>query len=253
MIRQINDGQWLFKALLAPKPHQEHIYNIDDFVWRFYVNYIPLNAITHQIQYPIPRCDTVIFTSTHAQYHWLLNTPMGYHQFTMSQDSQEKLAFQGTDAIKWTWNGTPFGPTNGPATFITLMHDMKSIWWELATSRDLPIGEDLNSTIIVDDIFNWAMTLDLAFAYFECHLLVCRAYRLSLNLHKCKFFPSRLEFVGIDVCADGNRPALSKRDLLRLWPNPVGFGQFYSRFIPNFELSITPLRELMKNKYTTTI
>ena len=33
-IRQIHDGEWLFKALLAPKPHQEHIHNIDDFVWR---------------------------------------------------------------------------------------------------------------------------------------------------------------------------------------------------------------------------
>jgi hypothetical protein len=34
-IRQIHDGEWLFKTLLAPKPHQEHISNISDFVWRF--------------------------------------------------------------------------------------------------------------------------------------------------------------------------------------------------------------------------
>jgi hypothetical protein len=31
-ICQIHDGQWLFKALLTPKPHQEHIHNIKDFV-----------------------------------------------------------------------------------------------------------------------------------------------------------------------------------------------------------------------------
>ncbi len=53
-IRQITDGQWLFKALLAAKPHQESVYNIDDFVWRFCVNYIPLNSVTLQIAYPIP-------------------------------------------------------------------------------------------------------------------------------------------------------------------------------------------------------
>ena len=29
-IRQIHDGQWLFKALLALKPHQEHVCNIED-------------------------------------------------------------------------------------------------------------------------------------------------------------------------------------------------------------------------------
>jgi hypothetical protein len=34
-ICQIHDGKWLFKALLAPKPHQEHVSNIADFVWQF--------------------------------------------------------------------------------------------------------------------------------------------------------------------------------------------------------------------------
>jgi hypothetical protein len=42
-IRQIHDSQWLFQALLAAKPHQEHISNIEDFVWRFCVNCIRLN------------------------------------------------------------------------------------------------------------------------------------------------------------------------------------------------------------------
>jgi hypothetical protein len=53
-ICQIHDGQWLFKALLAPKPHQEHVCNIKDFVWRFCVNYILLNQFTRLIAYPIP-------------------------------------------------------------------------------------------------------------------------------------------------------------------------------------------------------
>jgi hypothetical protein len=53
-IRQITKGGWLFKALLVAKPHQEHARCIDDFVWRFCVNYIPLNAMTHLIAYPIP-------------------------------------------------------------------------------------------------------------------------------------------------------------------------------------------------------
>ncbi len=59
-IRQIHDGQWLFKALLAPKPHQEHISDFKDFVWRFCINYIPLNQVMRQIAYPIPRCDSAV-------------------------------------------------------------------------------------------------------------------------------------------------------------------------------------------------
>jgi hypothetical protein len=46
LIRQITNGHWLFKAVLAPKPHQEHVRHIQDFVWRFCVNYVPLNSVT---------------------------------------------------------------------------------------------------------------------------------------------------------------------------------------------------------------
>jgi hypothetical protein len=51
-IHQIHDIQCLFKALLAAKPNQEHISNIEDFVWRFCVKYITLKQVTHQIAYP---------------------------------------------------------------------------------------------------------------------------------------------------------------------------------------------------------
>ncbi len=59
-IRQMHDGKWMFKALLAPKPHQEHVSNIAHFVWRFCINYIPLNQVTRPIVYSIPRCNSAV-------------------------------------------------------------------------------------------------------------------------------------------------------------------------------------------------
>jgi hypothetical protein len=50
-IVQIHDGHWLFKALLAAKPHQEHVLDIEDFVCRFCINYIPLNQVTRLIPF----------------------------------------------------------------------------------------------------------------------------------------------------------------------------------------------------------
>ncbi len=81
---------------------------------------------------------------------------MGYHQLAVDSASQEKLAFQGVDAIKWTYTVMPFGPTNGPATFINFIHDVDSIWKELARSHGNIIDDDTNTRIIVDDIVNWA-------------------------------------------------------------------------------------------------
>ncbi len=65
-------------------------------------------------------------------YIWLWDSPMGYHQLAVALASQEKLAFQGPDAIKWTHIVMPFGPTNGPTLFITFIHTVDSQWKALA-------------------------------------------------------------------------------------------------------------------------
>ena len=80
-IRQVTDGSWLFNALLAAKPHQEHVINIEDFVWHFCVNYIPLNGVTHVIAYPIQCCDLAVFNEFGlGKLMIMFDAPMGYHQ-----------------------------------------------------------------------------------------------------------------------------------------------------------------------------
>ncbi len=165
-IVQITDGQWLFKALLAAKPHQESVHNIEDFVWRFCINYIPLNGVTLLIAYPIPRCDSAVFNKFgNGLWMWMFDAPMGYHQLAVEKSSQKKLAFQGVNAIKWTYTVMPFGPTNGPATFINFIHDIDSIWKDSARKVGITINDDTNTKIIVDDIVSWAETVRKALGY----------------------------------------------------------------------------------------
>ena len=153
----------------------------------------------------------------------------------------------------------PFGPANGPTTFVNFIHDMDSVWKVLAISSGVPIGNTTNTHIIINNIGSHLSEEDLALAYIRCQLQVCQAYRLSLNLLKGHFFPKRFEFVGIDVSPDGNCPAKSKHGLLKSWPVPefvrdvakfISFALFYSRFIHHFELRISPLREICRNEYT---
>jgi hypothetical protein len=144
----------------------------------------------------------------------------------------------------------PFGPTNGPATFINFIHDINSQWKSLAQSLSVVINEDTSTKIIVDDIFSWSKILDMALLYMECQLRICQSYQLSLSLRKSHIFHKHFEFIGIDVCLDGNHPAMSKHQLLKHWPQPetvcdvakiIKFAQFYSKFIPHFELWIALL------------
>jgi hypothetical protein len=46
----------------------------------------------------------------------MFDAPTGYHQLAIAVASQEKLTFQGVNAIKWTYTVMLFGPTNGPKT-----------------------------------------------------------------------------------------------------------------------------------------
>jgi hypothetical protein len=104
-ISQIHNGQQQFKALLALKHHQEHIHNITDFVWRFCINYIPFNQVTTRlITYPIPCCNNAVKTAFGGFWMWLYEAIMGYHQLSVLKELREKIAFQGPDAIKWTYS-----------------------------------------------------------------------------------------------------------------------------------------------------
>jgi hypothetical protein len=198
-----------------------------------------------------------------GQFYWLFDAPMGYHQLAVALDIQEKLTIQGPDAIKWTYTVMPFGPTNRPATFINFIHDVNSQWQSLAQSLSMVIDNDTNTKTIVDDIFSGAKLLDMALLYMECQLRVCQSYQLSLSLRKSHIFPKHFKFIGIDVCLDGNPPAMAKHQLLQHWPQPktvhdvakiIGFAQFYSKFIPHFEPRIAPLCPLTTNfEYAKTV
>jgi hypothetical protein len=61
----------------------------------------------------------------------------------------------------------PFGPTNGPATFISFIHDVDSQWKALATSCGISIDEQTKTRIIIDDIVNHGLALSTSLWYME--------------------------------------------------------------------------------------
>jgi hypothetical protein len=181
---------------------------------------------------------------------WLFDAPSGYHQLAVALDSQENLAFQGPNAIKWTYTFIPFGPTNGPATFMSFIYDLNSQWKLLATSAGITIGKNTNTCIIIDNIISHGADANASLRYMECQLRVCQAYRLSLSLKKSFIFPKQFKFVGNNVCLNDNCPDQSKHKLLLTWPRPeivrdvvkfIGFAQLCSIYIHHFELRTMPL------------
>jgi hypothetical protein len=246
---------WAFGITLAPKPHQEHVTDIDDYIWRFCVNYIRLNMITRPAEYPIPRCDdAVMYGFGAALYFILLDAFSGYHQVRLSPASSIKTAFHAPHGRKYRWLVMPFGLRNCPIVFISMMHDFKEKWEEYCSKHGIDPSIDEGSLIIMDDILLHTLTEDNAFITLRGVCLVARKYHLTLKLKKCRWFPQKLEYVGVDLSLQGNQPASSKFGLLKTWKTPatpraimsfIGFAIFYVKWIPYFELKVKPLRELI--------
>jgi hypothetical protein len=90
-INQIHGGECQYKALLTPKPHQEHVRHINNFLWHFCANYITLNQITWPVTYPIPWCNSAIhLTICDGRWMWIWDALQGYHQIGVKEESQDK-------------------------------------------------------------------------------------------------------------------------------------------------------------------
>ena len=87
------EGGWGSPIVLAPKPRQESIHDIDDFVWRMCVSYRGLNGITKPFEYPIGRCDAAIEDlgdSAGTLYFICLDKAQGYHQIGVNKCDRQK-------------------------------------------------------------------------------------------------------------------------------------------------------------------
>jgi hypothetical protein len=59
-IRRDVTSPWASRITLAPKPHQEAVMNINEYIWRFCINYIRVNIVMRPAEYPILPCDDAV-------------------------------------------------------------------------------------------------------------------------------------------------------------------------------------------------
>ncbi len=192
----------------------------------------------------------------------MFGAPISYHQLAVMLASQEKLAFQGVDAIKWTYRVMSFRPMNGPAIFINFIHSINSVWKELAQEHGVPIDDNMNTKIIC------RRHCQLGQGPPFCHCL----HRMSIEgLPGLSFISELMQelhlSVTFQICGHcrvrrWQQPCSVQALLQKTRPAPetvcdaakfIGLAQFYLRFIPNFELRIAPLRDIIKQEFTNPI
>jgi hypothetical protein len=203
--------------------------------------------------------------------------------------SREKTSFFTPEGKKH-WNRMPMGTRNAHAFFICMILEMKKEWTEryneqgaelihhiimmftnLTPPEFITKAKDIisanpetefrtgnpMSVAIVDDILWASRSVISLLAFFAVSLQVFQHYTVSFNLKKFRFFPTRAEFVGFDLLAEGNTPAKSKYDAIGSLARPVLFSDlimfigmlgFYSKRLVLYKIRIVPWRRYMKQR-----
>ena len=118
--------------------------------------------------------------------------------------------------LHYEFNVIPFGLTNAPATFQSLMNDI---------FRDM-----LDECVVVylDDILIYSKTLEEHREHPRKVLQRLHEHQLYVKTSKCKFFVDTIEYLGHIIGPDGVRPNLDLIKAIQEYPRPTTLKELQS-------------------------
>ena len=207
---------------------------------RMCVDFRALNKITERNMSGLPRMDELFDRILGAKIFSKLDLRSGYHQIRLHPDDTAKTAFN-TRFGHYEFTVLPFGLTNAPATFSTLMQKLFHPYL------------DEFIVVFLDDILIYSKNEEEHADHLRKALDILRREKLYGKLEKCEFYEKSVHFLGHVISADGLAVEADKVKAIQDWPTPsgvddvrsfLGLAGFYRRFIEHFSLKALPLTNL---------
>lgn len=213
-----------------------------DGSWRFCTDYRALNAITIKDSFPIPTVDELLDELFGANYFSKLDLLSGYHQILVKPEDCHKTAFRTHQGL-YEWLVMPFGISNAPASFQSLMNDV--------------FRKQLRRSVLVffDDILVYSPSWQAHLSHLEEVLQLLQSHSLFAKLSKCCFGMKQIDYLGHTVSGQGVAMDCSKVQAVLAWPTPsnlkqlrgfLGLTGYYRRFIQGYASVASPLTDLLK-------
>ena len=208
------------------------------------IDYRGLNAITVKNRYPLPLLSSALEPVQSATVFSKLDLRNAYHLVRIRRGDEWKTAFK-TPLGHFEYLVMPFGLSNAPAVFQSLVNDV--------------LRDFLNLFVFVylDDILIYSRTLSEHRHHVRLVLQRLLENRLFVKAEKCEFHKPSVTFLGLILEGGRVRSDPEKIRAVLEWPEPenrrelqrfLGFANFYRRFIRGYSQIAAPLHALTSVK-----
>ena len=212
--------------------------------WRFCVDLREINKITVSNAYPLPVVKAILERVKGYKFYAKLDLKKGYHQVALDVHSRYLSAFICEEGL-FEFTRIPFGLKNAPAFFQGVL------------SRILNGLIGVVCELYIDDIIIFANSMVLLTDNVRLVLQRLNDVQLRVNVKKCIFGVSEIEFLGTVVSAMGVRISPVKLDALMKLVSPVdrktlksflGLANWFRDFVPNFSSKVVNMTSLLSPK-----
>ena len=209
---------------------------------RMCVDFRALNKITERNNSGLPRMEELFDRVLGAKIFSKLDLRSGYHQIPLHPDDTAKTAFNSRFG-HFEFTVLPFGLTNAPATFSTLMQKIFHPYL------------DEFVVVFLDDILIFSKNEKDHAIHLSKALEILRENKLYAKQEKCKFFQTTIDFLGHVITPEGIAVEPAKVEAIENWPSCktvedirsfLGLCGFHRRFVEHFARKALPLTNLTK-------
>ncbi|MBJ2390668.1 RNA-directed DNA polymerase, partial [Salmonella enterica subsp. enterica serovar Corvallis] len=180
-IREVDHPQWLANPVMVRKNNGK---------WRMCIDFTDLNKACPKDDFPLPRIDQLVDSTSGCELLSFLDAYSGYHQINMCKTDEEKTSFI-TPYGTYCYVKMPFGLKNAGATFQRLMQ--KTFSPQLGRNLEAYVDD-----LVVKSINTGDHIPDLQETFNNL-----RRHNLKLNPEKCVFGVSAGKLLGFLVSARG--------------------------------------------------
>ena len=146
---------------------------------RLCIDYRDLNKATVKNRYPIPRIDDLFDQMKGTSVFSKIDLRLGYHQLRIKENGIPKTAFR-TRFGQYEFVDVPFGLTNAPAVFMSLMNSVFRNYLDNFVQ------------VFLDDILIYSKNEKEHEEHLRLVLTCLREHKLFGKLSKCFFFQKEI-------------------------------------------------------------